>query len=155
MTFVSSDPIRRTTARVVPVNRAGEVLLLFGCDPQVPDQPYWFTVGGATEPGESLVQAGVRELQEETGIQVAAERLVGPFVRGTHAFTWNGLDLVNDSHFFAVRVDDVTVTFDGLEPAEVGSVLDSGWFAPDALPTELSSADLSEVLRLAVEAVAS
>jgi hypothetical protein len=38
MTFVSSDPIRRTTARVLPVNRDGDVLLLRGCDPQRPDE---------------------------------------------------------------------------------------------------------------------
>lgn len=147
------DPIRRTTARVVPVNREGEVLLLYGCDPKLPDERYWFTVGGGTEPGESLEQAGVRELLEETGISVAADRLVGPYFRGTHAFSWNGLDLVNDSHFFAVRLDDVRVTFDRLEPAEVGNVLDSAWFAPHALPAELSSADLPEIARLAVEAV--
>jgi hypothetical protein len=38
MTFVSSDPIRRTTARVLPVNRDGDVLLLRGCVTQRPDE---------------------------------------------------------------------------------------------------------------------
>jgi hypothetical protein len=111
------EPIRRTTARVVPVNRDGQVLLLHGCDPRRPDD------------------------------------LVGPYHRGFHEFSWNGLALANDSHFFAVRVGDVTVRFDELEPAEVGNLLDSGWFAPGALPDALSNADLPEVARLAVAAV--
>lgn len=154
MTLVSSDPIRRTTARVLPVNRDGEVLLLRGCDPLRPDEHFWFTIGGAAEEGESLVDAGVRELREETGIDVGPEQLVGPYHRGVHEFTWNGWDIVNDSLFFAVRVDDVTVHFDGLEPLEVGNILGSGWFAPGSLPGEVASADLPDVARLAVEAVA-
>lgn len=154
MTFVSSDPIRRTTARVIPVNRNGEVLLLRGCDPKRPDVHYWFTIGGGAEEGESLVDAGVRELREETGIDVRAEQLVGPYHHGLHEFSWNGWDIVNDSLFFAVRVDDVTAHFDGLEPLEVGNVLGSGWFAPGSLPSDVASADLPDVARLAVEAVA-
>ena len=148
-----AEPIRRTTARVVPVNRDGEVLLLYGRDPQRPADPYWFTIGGAAEDGETLPEAGARELLEETGIGVCPDQLVGPYHRGLHEFTWNGWDIVNDSHFFAVRVDDVTVSFDGLEALEVGNVLDSGWFTPDALPDELSSVDLPDMARLAVEAV--
>ncbi len=147
------EPLRRTTARVVPVNRDGEVLLLFGCDPRRPAHPYWFTIGGATEEDESLSEAAVRELLEETGIGVRPEQLVGPYHRAQHAFSWNGWDIVNDSHFFAVRVDDVTVSFDGLEALEVGNVLDSGWFGPEGLPAEIASPDLPEMARLAVEAV--
>jgi 8-oxo-dGTP pyrophosphatase MutT (NUDIX family) len=135
------------------VNREGEVPLLFGCDPLRPESPYWFTIGGATEPGESLVEAGVREMREETGISVCADDLMGPFHRGFHEFEWNGWQLANDSHFFAVRLDDVTVSFDGLEPLEVGNVLDSGWWSPDRMPSQLSNPDLTEVARLAVAAV--
>src|SRR3954453_11108066 len=160
--------MRRTTARVMPVNRDGEVLLLFGCDPLRPDLPYWFTIGGAAEPGETLAEAGARRMLEETGIVVSPDELVGPFHRGFHEFSWNGWDIANDSHFFAVRVDDVSVTFDGLEPMEgergwvplgglepmeVGNVLDSGWWSPDAMPEQLSNADLPRAARLAVEAV--
>ena len=73
-----SEPIRRTTARVVPVDRDGKVLVLYGCDPKRPESPYWFTIGGAAEPGETLEQAGARELREETGIVIDPDALVGP-----------------------------------------------------------------------------
>ena len=155
MKRVPTAPIRRTTARVVPVNRDGEVLLLQGCDPKRPETSYWFTIGGGTEPGESLAGAGVRELAEETGIVARPDELVGPFHRGVHAFEWNGLHLVNDSHFFAIRLDNVTISFDHLEPTEVGNVFGAGWFALDDLPAELAHDELPHVARMAVEAVAS
>jgi len=46
----------------------------------------------------------------------------------------------------------VRVSFEGLEALEVGNVLDSGWFVPDALPDVLANPDLPLVARLAVEA---
>ena len=61
-------PWRRYTARVLPVDAAGRVLLLHGWDPRHPDRPFWFTIGGAAEAGESLRDAGARELREETGL---------------------------------------------------------------------------------------
>ena len=145
--------IRRTTARVLPVNRNGEVLLLHGCDPARPERRYWFTIGGGTEPGESLTAAGVRELREETGIDVEESLLGAPFHRGQHTFSYDGAELVNDSHFFAVRIDDVTVTFDGLEGPEVGTIFDARWWRPEALADqELSSVELPELARRAVVA---
>jgi 8-oxo-dGTP pyrophosphatase MutT (NUDIX family) len=149
------QPIRRTTARVVPVNRDGEVLVLYGCDPLHPETPYWFTIGGATEPGESLGEAGVRELEEETGIVVDPRALVGPYHRGRQQFSWNGQELDNDSHYFAVRVDDVEVRFDGLEPLEVGTIWDARWWLPAEVPKhELAHPELPELLARAVVAVA-
>jgi 8-oxo-dGTP pyrophosphatase MutT (NUDIX family) len=62
MTGVTTTPIQRTSARVVPVNTSGRVLLLHGRDPARPESPYWFTIGGVVEPGESLAAAAVREL---------------------------------------------------------------------------------------------
>ena len=149
------EPMRRRTARVVPVNRDGKVLVLYGCDPVRPESPYWFTVGGATEPGETLAEAGARELQEETGIVVDPEQLVGPYHRGRQTFSWNGCDIDNDSHFFAVRLDDVEISFDGLEHLEVGTIWDARWWLPAEVPKdELAHPELPEVLARAVVAVA-
>ncbi len=149
------EPIRRTTARVVPVNRDGEVLVLYGCDPLHPETPYWFTIGGATEPGETLEETGARELLEETGIAVAPRQLVGPYHRGRHQFSWNGMDIDNDSHFFAVRVDEVEVSFDGLDHLEAGSIWDARWWLPAEVPKDaLAHPELPEVLARAVVAVA-
>ncbi len=64
----------RVCARVLPVNPQGEVLLLHGWDPAAPEEPYWFSIGGAIDAGETLVDAAVREMREETGIVIQPDR---------------------------------------------------------------------------------
>ncbi len=63
---------------MLPVDPAGRVLLLLGWDPAHRNTPFWFTIGGATNPGEPLVAAAVRELHEEVGIAVAPNELGEP-----------------------------------------------------------------------------
>jgi len=146
-------PLRRQTSRVLPVNRDGKVLLLLGRDPARPSETYWFTVGGGVEAGESAEGAAIRELREETGIQVEARELMGPIHRGSHAFSYGGVDYISDSTFFAVEVDDVVVTFDGLEQDEIGNVLDAKWWAPAELSADVTRSDL-DLRSLADAAVA-
>lgn len=147
--------VQRRSARVLPVNRHGQVLLLLGRDPARPDVPYWFTIGGGLEAGETVEEAAVREMHEETGIQAETSQLVGPFHRGTHTFSFDGVDYVSDSTFFAVGVDDVTITFDGLEEGEIGNVLDARWWAPEELSSgmSLSRLDLPDIAGAAVAAL--
>lgn len=151
---MSSEPVLRTTARVIPVNKQGQVLLLFGQDPARPDEPYWFSIGGAAEAEESLEQAAVRELFEETGIAIDINQLTAPFPRNSHSFTFDHVNYLSDSTFFAARLDDITVTFAGLGDGEVGNIFHADWWAPedltDAVP--LSNPQLPEIARMAVEA---
>ena len=58
----------RLTARVLLLDPQDRILLLKGRLPSDPSAPgAWFTVGGAIEPGESLMEAAAREVLEETG----------------------------------------------------------------------------------------
>lgn len=147
--------MQRRSARVLPVDRDGRVLLLLGHDPARPSAPYWFTIGGEVETGETLEEAAVREMHEETGVRVETSQLVGPLHRGTHRFSFAGVDYISDSTFYAVGVDDVTVTFDGLEEGEIGNIVDAQWWAPDglALDVTLSNLDLPAIARAAVSAL--
>lgn len=74
----SSDgvPYRRA-ARVLPLRRDA-VLLVRGRDFTNRQRSWWFTIGGGIEPGETPLQAAVRELREETGFVAHPADLVGP-----------------------------------------------------------------------------
>ena len=148
--------IPRTTARVLPVSPDGAVLLLQEQDPAHPGITWWGTVGGAVAPGESLVEGAVRELREETGLVAGAEQLTGPVGSGVHEFSFAGVDYVSQTNFFALALDrDVEVSFEHLEPEEVGNVLAAAWWFPEDLEADGTAAqpDLPDVMRRAVAAV--
>ena len=149
-------PSVRLTARVLPVSPAGEVLLLQDQDPAQPGVFRWGTVGGAVDPGESLVDAALRELHEETGIAAPARALTEPIHRGTYRFTWAGWSFVTDTTFFAMPLSsDTHVTFENLEASEVGNVVAARWWDAAALAMDGTAveADLPDIMRSAVRAV--
>ncbi len=147
-----AEPTRRTVARVLPVSSDSKVLLLLGCDPALPDVRYWFTIGGAVDPGESLAEAGVRELREETGIDVRAADLGEPFGTFEVEFAWDGRDYVNDSTLFAVALDETPVSFEGLDLLESQSIFEARWWTPEELEDDGRAVDprLMEQMRTAI-----
>jgi 8-oxo-dGTP pyrophosphatase MutT (NUDIX family) len=147
--------INRRTARVLPVDDEGRVLLLHGWDPHHPDDPFWFTIGGAADPGEPLRDAGARELYEETRISVEAGRLGEPIAQNTVEFSWGGHHIIQDQTFYAVAVGAATVSLEGLDAWEQATTDKYGWFTPEELEVTERPAqpDLPGVLRQAVAAV--
>lgn len=147
------EPTRRTVARVLPVSPEGRVLLLLGCDPALPEVRYWFTIGGAVDEGESLAEAGVRELREETGIEVEPDQLGEPFGTFEVEFSWAGRDYVNESTLFAVPLqEEAPVSFEGLDLLESQSIFDAAWWSPEELDRDGRAVDarLVEQVRAAV-----
>jgi predicted nucleic acid-binding protein/ADP-ribose pyrophosphatase YjhB (NUDIX family) len=103
----------------VAVLDGGRVLLTRREDFEV-----WCLPGGGVEHGESLAQAAVREVREETGLEVGLSRLVGLYSRprfgGYHTLA-----------LFAASVAGGELRPD---PAEV---VELGWFGADELPSDL------------------
>ena len=150
------EPVIRTAARVLPVSPDGQVLLLQCQDPARPGDLHWISVGGAVDPGETRVEAALRELQEETGIEAGAGDLTQPIHRGDYRFSWDGVEYLNRATVYALPCDRrVEVSLAGLEPGEIGNVLAAAWWTPEALAADgtAANADLPEVMSIAIAAV--
>jgi 8-oxo-dGTP pyrophosphatase MutT (NUDIX family) len=148
--------IRRNTARVLPVDPEGRVPLLHGWDPVRPDDPFWFTIGGAAEPGESLPRAAARELREEAGIVIDPARLGEPIEVAAISFSWAGVLMEQDQTFFALAVEDTAVSFAGQDPFERATIDKHGWLHPGELEggTERpADPEIPRLMRAAIAAV--
>jgi 8-oxo-dGTP pyrophosphatase MutT (NUDIX family)/predicted GNAT family acetyltransferase len=63
--------IERSAAKVLLVTPQLDVLLFSSLDPGDPSRPrYWFATGGGVESGETLQEAAIREVFEETGLEL-------------------------------------------------------------------------------------
>ncbi len=150
--------IRRRTARVLPVDPEGRALLLHGWDPHHPERPFWFTIGGAAEDGESLRDAAARELYEETRISVDPAQLGEPVAEQAIEFSWGGHHILQDQVFYAVLVtaaQALEVSLEGLDQWEQATTDTYGWLAASDLEGDERPAhpDIPDLIRAAVASV--
>ena len=148
-------PIKRRTARVLPVDPEGRVLLLHGWDPHHPERPFWFTVGGAAEEGETMPEAAIRELYEETRIAVDPAQLGEPIAEHTIEFSWGGHLIVQDQVFYAVLVTSAEVSLEGLDQWEQATTDKYGWLTASELDGDERPAhpDIPDLMRVAAASV--
>ena len=79
--------------------------ILFLILKRAPDSgSYWQPITGMVESGECLVDAALRETQEETGISQVL-RIIGP----GHHFSFNKNDLKVDEYVFGIEVPTIEV----------------------------------------------
>jgi 8-oxo-dGTP pyrophosphatase MutT (NUDIX family) len=113
-----------------------------------------FSIGGAIDPGETLVDAAVREMREETGIVIQSTELGEPIAHEAAEFDWGSCRLVQDQTSFALALahDPSAITFDGHEPLERTSIDAAAWWTLDDLEADGTSASARrpEIMRDAV-----
>jgi 8-oxo-dGTP pyrophosphatase MutT (NUDIX family) len=133
------------------------VLLLHGWDPVKPGDPFWFTIGGAAERGETLRQAGARELREEAGITVDEAELGEPIETAHIEFTWADMLFDQDQTFFAVPIDGAEISFDGQDSLERATIDKHGWLTAQEVESGAvgrpADPEIPRLMRAAAETV--
>jgi len=148
--------IRRDTARVLPVNREGRVLLQLGRELHRRSDRFWLSIGGGRERGETLAEAAAREMREEAGIDVDPEGLGEPV--GTTVIEFSAFRLVPVTQYqtyFAIAVDDAALSFVHQSPLERLTIERHEWLSAEELagrPERLADPELPRLMRAAVAA---
>lgn len=128
-----SAPPNRTSARVVILDERGRALLLRGCDPAKPDVFFWFTVGGGVDPGETLREAAIREIREETELEVSGDQVRGPIWRRVATFSYNSTLIRSEELYFVVRTPAFDPGRARLTDLEVRTITDFRWCDADEM----------------------
>lgn len=105
-------------AVIAVVRRQDEVLLVRRINP--PDAGLWGFPGGRIEPGETLAEATLRELREETGVSATA----GPVIDTLDVLD-RGEDGTLRHHFILVAV---ACDWWAGEPVAADDASDAAWF---------------------------
>jgi ADP-ribose pyrophosphatase YjhB (NUDIX family) len=105
-------------------NESGAVLLMHRAD-----DGCWGLPAGGLDPGENPADAIVREVYEETGLNVVPERILGVFGGRKFRHTYpNGDEVEYTTVVFGCRV------VDGELAPQDGEALDLRYFAPAEMP---------------------
>ena len=124
-TRIGHDLLWLPSVTAVVLNDDREVLLV-----RRSDNHQWTLVTGCLEPGEQPAAGAIREVREETGIDAAAERVIG--VEATPEGVCPNGDRVQWMDVaFACRA------IGGQARVNDDESIDVGWFRPDALPQPL------------------
>jgi 8-oxo-dGTP pyrophosphatase MutT (NUDIX family) len=121
--------VARRAARVLLIDDASRVLLFHAFDPHTPQDRYWFTAGGGLDEGETPAQGAVRELREETGLEIAEADVGEPVWHDVTTFPFEGTWYRQEQDFFVVRVPTFDVQVDGFDPAEARSIAAYRWWS--------------------------
>lgn len=141
----------RKAARVLLFDPQGRVLLVRGHDSDRPERQWWFTIGGGIDPGETPAQAAIREVFEETGIEVTPSQLVGPVIERTAIFDFETEHCVQHELIFMVTLNDAPPTTSaGWTEVENNFLEEVAWLSVQEISQstiEVFPANLAEVVQ--------
>ena len=143
---------RRLSARFLILDPTGRVLLFRFVYRRgaLAGQDFWGTPGGGVDDGETLEQAALRELAEETGLRLQS---LGPEVarREVALQLPDGEHVLQDERFFLIRDADNTLSRDNWTDLEREVMVEHRWWSLQEL-TETDATVWPEELRQMIEA---
>jgi 8-oxo-dGTP pyrophosphatase MutT (NUDIX family) len=125
---------RRLSARLLVVNDEQRLLLFrfVHRTGALAGQDFWATPGGGVEDGETMEQAAIRELAEETGLRRDG---VGPEIahREVAIQLPDGEHVVSDERYFLVRVTSDALSWAHWNDLEREVMVEHRWWSRDEL----------------------
>lgn len=129
----------RNSVKVILLNNKNELLLMIQDDPKIKsaDSKYhgrfWSMIGGAIEPGETLHEAALREVFEETGIRLK-EGDLGPLVWfGEFDLVFKDKPVHLKQSFIVAKTRQDQITLSNLTKEEKEVVETLAWFSLDQI----------------------
>lgn len=113
---VGKEPILLNVANAIIINDTGQILLQRRGGHK---DEAWSTPGGAIEIGESAQEAVVREVREETSLEVVVESFVGAYTKDTLVSYPNGDQCQIILFSFACRIVGGQLKADNVETLEL------------------------------------
>jgi 8-oxo-dGTP pyrophosphatase MutT (NUDIX family) len=132
---LETDMRTRPASKLLVLDSSGRVLLVRFVHKSgaLAGQDFWALPGGGVEDGETFEQAAMRELEEETGIQVND---VGAEVGRREIVLQmpDGEYIISDERFFLVRTEGCPALFrDGWTALEATVMAECRWWSQDEL----------------------
>jgi 8-oxo-dGTP pyrophosphatase MutT (NUDIX family) len=122
--------LERDAVRVVLTERAGRILLFHVLTPDQAPDGWWELPGGGIAPGESYLEAAVREIREETGLALDPAQVSPPSWRRDTTWVSHGQRRLQHEVVVLARIaaDQPAIVDGGRTPQEVEDFVTSRWW---------------------------